>query len=96
MADDKMPPLRRADGSTTGGKADQAEELLATFFPPLPARIEAEGERPQRTPVPMPDLTLEEIEEKVMAAKPWKAPGEDNLPAIVWKQLWHVVKYRVL
>ena len=95
MADDKMPPLRRADGSTTGGKADQAEELLATFFPPLPARIEAEGERPQRTPVPMPDLTLEENEEKVMAAKPWKAPGEDNLPAIVWKQLWHVVKYRV-
>ncbi|OAQ59776.1 transposon I factor [Purpureocillium lilacinum] len=95
MADDKVPPLRRADGSATGDKADQAEELLATFFPPLPTRIEAEGERPQRTPVPMPDLTLEEIEEKVMAAKPWKAPGEDNLPAIVWKQLWHVVKYRV-
>ncbi|KAJ6439206.1 reverse transcriptase [Purpureocillium lavendulum] len=95
VADDKVPPLRRTDGSTTGGKADQAEELLATFFPPLPARIEAEGERPQRAPVPMPDLTLEEVEEKVMAAKPWKAPGEDNLPASVWKQLWHVVKYRV-
>ncbi|XP_044718734.1 reverse transcriptase (RNA-dependent DNA polymerase) domain-containing protein [Hirsutella rhossiliensis] len=31
----------------------------------------------------MPDLTLQEIEEKVMAAKPWKAPGEDGLPAIV-------------
>ncbi|OAQ57981.1 reverse transcriptase [Purpureocillium lilacinum] len=95
VADDKVPPLRRADGSTTGDKADQVEELLATFFPPLPARIEAEGERPQRAPVPMPDLTLEEIEEKVMAAKPWKAPGEDGLPAIVWKKLWHVVKYRV-
>ncbi|KAM4068008.1 reverse transcriptase [Hirsutella rhossiliensis] len=42
----------------------------------------------------MPDLTLQEIEEKVMAAKPWKAPGEDGLPAIVWKKLWHVVKHR--
>ncbi|XP_044714503.1 reverse transcriptase (RNA-dependent DNA polymerase) domain-containing protein [Hirsutella rhossiliensis] len=44
----------------------------------------------------MPDLTLQEIEEKVMAAKPWKAPGEDGLPAIVWKKLWHVVKHRII
>ncbi|KAM4061059.1 endonuclease-reverse transcriptase domain-containing protein [Hirsutella rhossiliensis] len=58
-------------------KGEQAEELLSTFFPPLPTRIEPE-----------------EIEEKVMAAKPWKAPGEDGLPAIVWKKLWHVVKHR--
>ncbi|KJZ68506.1 hypothetical protein HIM_12107 [Hirsutella minnesotensis 3608] len=43
----------------------------------------------------MPDLTLQEIEEKVMAAKPWKAPREDGLPAIVWKKLWQVVKVRV-
>ncbi|KAJ6437053.1 peptidyl-prolyl cis-trans isomerase-like 4 [Purpureocillium lavendulum] len=95
IADDKVPPLRRADGSTTGGKPDQAEDLLATFFPPLPAWIEAEGDRPQRAPVSMPDMTLEEIEEMAIAAKPWEAPGEDGLPAIVWKQPWHVVKYRV-
>ncbi|KAM4067345.1 endonuclease-reverse transcriptase domain-containing protein [Hirsutella rhossiliensis] len=77
MVDDRVPPLRRADGSITEGKGEQAEELLCTFFPPLPARIEPE-----------------EIEEKVMAAKSWKAPGEDGLPAIVWKKLWHVVKHR--
>ncbi|KAM4061515.1 reverse transcriptase (RNA-dependent DNA polymerase) [Hirsutella rhossiliensis] len=52
-----------------------AEELLSTFFPPLPTRIEPEGERPQREEIAMPDLTLQEIEEKVMAAKPWKAPA---------------------
>ncbi|KAM4061929.1 reverse transcriptase (RNA-dependent DNA polymerase) [Hirsutella rhossiliensis] len=78
MTDDKVPPLKRADGSITESKGEQAEELLSTFFPPLPTRIEPE-----------------EIEEKVMAAKPWKAPGEDGLPAIVWKKLWHVVKHRV-
>ncbi|KJZ68546.1 hypothetical protein HIM_12063 [Hirsutella minnesotensis 3608] len=94
--DDKVPPLRRTDGSTAKGKGEQAEELLSTFFPLLPARIEAEGERPQRAAVAMPDLTLGEIEEKVMAAKPWKAPGEDGLPTAVWKKLWHVVKYRVV
>ncbi|KAM4063865.1 endonuclease/exonuclease/phosphatase [Hirsutella rhossiliensis] len=95
MTDDKVPPLKRADGSITEGKGEQAEELLSTFFPPLPTRIEPEGERPQRKEIAMPDLTLQEIEEKVMAAKPWKAPGEDGLPAIVWKKLWHAVKHRV-
>ncbi|PHH88322.1 hypothetical protein CDD83_7690 [Cordyceps sp. RAO-2017] len=65
--------------------------ILSTFFPPLPEKIENEGARPQRKAVPMPDLTLEEIEEKVIAAKPWKAPGDDGLPAMVWKQLWPAI-----
>lgn len=80
---DKIPPLVRADGSITEGKAEQARELLATFFPPLPARIEDEGQRPQRAPVDMPDITIEEVEQKVISAKPWKAPGEDGLLAMV-------------
>ncbi|EAQ84812.1 hypothetical protein CHGG_08826 [Chaetomium globosum CBS 148.51] len=85
---DKIPPLVRPDDSITEGKAEQAQELLTAFFPPLPARIEDEGQRPQRAPVHMPDLTMEEIEQKVLSAKPWKAPGEDGLPAMVWRQLW--------
>ena len=44
----------------------------------------------------MPNLMMEEVEEKVMEAKAWKAPGQDGLPAMVWKQLWSVVKERVL
>ncbi|KAL3708712.1 hypothetical protein TMatcc_006696 [Talaromyces marneffei ATCC 18224] len=92
---DKIPPLVKADGSTTKDKGEQMKELLATFFPPLPTRIEDEGTRPQREPIHMPDLTMEEIERKVFEAKPWKAPGEDGLPAMVWRQLWPVVKERV-
>lgn len=93
---DKVPPLKRADGTTTQDKLEQAEELLRTFFPPLPADIEDEGPRPRRREVAMPNLTMEEVEEKVMEAKAWKAPGQDGLPAMVWKQLWSVVKERVL
>lgn len=44
----------------------------------------------------MPNLTMEEVEEKVMEAKGWKAPGEDGLPAMVWKQQWPAVKERVM
>ncbi|KJZ68744.1 hypothetical protein HIM_11864 [Hirsutella minnesotensis 3608] len=93
---DKVPHLKKRDGSTTRNKAEQVDELLDAFFPPLPNGIEDEGVRPQRKAIPMPGLTLGEIEEKVMAAKPWKASGEDGLPAAVWKQLWPVVKERVL
>ena len=93
---DKIPPLTRRDGSSTRDKIEQAEELLSAFFPPLPARIEDEGPRPQRTPVSMPPSTMEEVERRIFAAKSWKAPGDDGLPAMVWKQVWPVVKDRVL
>jgi hypothetical protein len=93
---DKIPPLTRQDGPTTKDKTEQAEELLSVFFPPLPARIEDEGPRPPRATVAMPPLTMEEVERRIFAAKSWKAPGGDGLPAIVWKQVWPVVKDRVL
>ncbi len=89
----KVPPLKKAGGTMTRNRAEQAEQLLDTFFSPPPARIEEEGLRPQRRAVAMLALTLEEVEVKVMAAKPWKAAGTDGLPAMV---LWPVVKHRAL
>ena len=48
------------------------------------------------TPIKDPELTLEEVKRKVFSAKPWKAPGRDGLPVIVWRQLWPVVKEEIL
>lgn len=92
----KVTQLRKADGSTTANNGEQAEELLSQFFPLPPKEIEDEGAKPQRAPVTMPELTLEEVERQLFAAKSWKAPGEDGLPAIVWKQVWPVVKHWVV
>ncbi|OQE09719.1 hypothetical protein PENFLA_c099G02384 [Penicillium flavigenum] len=92
----KLPPLVRADGTTTTDHQEQAEELLSKFFPPLPDVIDDEGTRPQKEPVGMPAISLEEVERQPFAAKSWKAPGEDGLPAIVWKMTWPTVKHRVL
>jgi hypothetical protein len=43
----------------------------------------------------MPELTLKEIECCLMKTKPWKAAGEDGLPAGVWRQVWPAVKENI-
>ncbi|KIM96747.1 hypothetical protein OIDMADRAFT_32665 [Oidiodendron maius Zn] len=65
----KMPPLKRADETVTVDKVEQAEELLATVFPPLPAAIEDEGLQPHRASIAMPRLTIEEVERRVFEAQ---------------------------
>jgi hypothetical protein len=41
----RVPQLVRRDGTVTSNHQKQAEELLTTFFPPLPEDIEDEGSR---------------------------------------------------
>jgi hypothetical protein len=78
-----VPPLTKSNSGKTESKEEQAEELLETFFPLLPESIKAENGQQLRKPLDMPPLTVEEIEQRVIAAGPWKAPGDDGLPAIV-------------
>jgi hypothetical protein len=92
----KVPQLIRTDGTATVDHREQAEELLSKVFPPLPDDIDEEGPRPRRAPIAMPAITMEEVERQLFAANSWKAPGEDGLPAIVWKEIWPAVKHHVV
>lgn len=83
---DKIPPLTRPDGSVTESKTEQGKALLATFFPPLPSRIEDEGQRLQRAPVHMPELSMEEVEQKVIETK-------NTVRTFQLRSCWHSVSF---
>ncbi|MBE3046443.1 hypothetical protein IMZ48_28710, partial [Candidatus Bathyarchaeota archaeon] len=70
LASGKVPHLIRADGTPTTNDKEKAEELLATFFPPLPDYIEEEGSQPKGgSAIDLPDITLEEVERQLFAEK---------------------------
>ena len=43
------------------------------------------------TQLPWEPLTMHEVKEAVFRAQPQKAPGLDDVPAIVWKELWTIL-----
>lgn len=40
-------------------------------------------------------LTVEEVKEAFFRASPFKAPGVDGIPAVVWRELWLVVSRHI-
>jgi ribonuclease HI len=86
-------PLLIADGKEVEEDKDKAKTLLRTFFPPTPAGWTTTTQEQQVPPIlDNPELTIGEIEEAVLRVKPWKAPGVDGLPNVVWKETWPVLK----
>ena len=91
-----VPTLRSGD-QTINDDQGKAHALLETFFPPLP-NIQDEPPRDRLLPdaLPMETITPHEIEVALMRMAPWKAPGPDALPVVVWQQMWPTVKHWVV
>ena len=87
----KLPAI-----NTTAGLVSDTQgistALLQEFFPPVRPVEASQGNQTANTPLPSPPLTEEEIERALRRVKPWKAAGDDGLPAGLWQQLWPVLK----
>jgi ribonuclease HI len=82
-----IPAIETSDGLCTEDSGI-SKELLDQFFSQT-AQVE-EYAPYTRLPVPLKweDVHKEEIHEAILRASPYKAPGPDGLPAVVWKMLW--------
>ena len=43
----------------------------------------------------MEPLSEAEVHKVIFASNPHKAPGPDDLPAVVWQQLWPVLRHHI-
>lgn len=86
-----IPPLRLdPDGHLLREEAEKAKAFPDAFFPPTPT-IEREETQETLAALHMDPIPDEEIESVAMRMNPWKAPGEDQIPAGVWQRLWPTV-----
>lgn len=86
-------PVLIEEGREIEEDKDKAKAFLKTFFPPTPdGWTTVEPEHQVSLIQENPDLSMDEIEEAVARVKPWKAPGVDGLPNIVWKETSPVLK----
>ena len=88
-----IPSLSTRNGQVVNGDDEIGSALMDAFF-----EEGADGDTNEPSdstedfqPLPHQPLTLEEVRQAVMGAQPHKAPGQDGIPAIVWKELWPVV-----
>jgi len=90
----KIPTIKVGD-TLHSSEEDIAHELLREFFPMPPQVIGTFSEGAEREEFPMEPITEDEIKKAVFSSSPHKAPGPDGLPAIVWQQLWPVLKQKI-
>ncbi|KAI3049910.1 hypothetical protein CBS147353_11666 [Aspergillus niger] len=85
-----IPPLKVGSEELIQNE-DKARAFLEAFFPAMnvPEPSQPASFRPE---LPWPPITELEIERSLKAAKGTTAPGEDDLPMLVWKKLWAHLK----
>ena len=95
----KIASIVAPDGSMLEEDDEIGAELLRSFFPEVPEIVGQEqnmGDQQRPEQLEMEPLTVGEVEDAIFKARPHKAPGADGLPAIVWQELWPVLKWEIL
>ena len=91
-----IPPLKVDDTEYTSNE-DKARVFMDSFFPQSQVTTES-GSRRKRDPLELPWAPISESEiARVMAtAKGKSAPGIDDLPMLVWKNIWKYTSKTIL
>jgi Reverse transcriptase (RNA-dependent DNA polymerase)/Endonuclease-reverse transcriptase len=92
----KIPVIKASGTRLLTKNASIAQELLKEFFPQPPQVTETFQEAQQQDELPMEPISEEEVRKAIFTANPYKAPGSDGLPAVVWQQLWEVLKGHIV
>ncbi|CAG8891920.1 unnamed protein product [Penicillium nalgiovense] len=85
-----VPALRVGSDDCTQNE-DKARAFMDAFFPAMNTP-EISPPTATETELQWHPITELEIERSLKAAKGNTAPGEDNLPMLVWKKLWKYLK----
>ena len=85
--------LSTPSGQVVGRANEIASALKDAFFKEVPVgdSYKLDGTAPDFQPFAHQPLTPEEVRRAVLGAQPHKAPGEDGIPAIAWRELWPIV-----
>jgi hypothetical protein len=84
-------PALQVDDQELIENQDKAQAFLGSFFPEMNTP-DANPTMPAPLELPWPPISELEIQRSLKAAKGTTAPGEDNIPMQVWKQLWKHLK----
>lgn len=74
--------------------------LLENFFPqPLPYPPPTHSDNTNNSgfaaQIIAPPIQKEDVRAAIFKASPLKAPGQDNIPALVWQKLWPVLHEQI-
>lgn len=96
----QIPALRNNDDRLVSSEPELAQTLLDEFFKPPPEvstdRQDGTNEDAGRDELPMEPVTEAEVQRAVFAASPYKAPGIDDIPAVVWQKAWPTLKHHIV
>ena len=88
----RVPPIEKAgtEGEYAIENNEIGKELLQAFFP-TPLSCEQEDTPTAYNQLHSEPIAKHEVKAAVFRASQDKAPGRDNLPARVWRELWPVL-----
>jgi ribonuclease HI len=91
-------PALKGPGGLVEQDEEKADIMLQAFFPPQPdpePRDDGGGQDTHPT-VPYKRITLDEVRNAIFQSSPNKAPGPDDIPTLVWRNVWEEAKDNIM